>query len=183
MLTLVVGPMKSGKSFELIRYFAPLSFTKKKFKLFQPAINVRDEQIKSRNGVELPATKITSLGELVELAKGCEAVGIDEVHMFEVSGVEVIAKLLKQGVDFFITGLDMDYRGQLFPIVAKILELAPNEVRYVKAVCEVCQSAEGCYTQIWRNGEVVTSGLPAVVPEDGTYVYKPVCRQCFVRYS
>lgn len=182
-LTLVVGPMKSGKSFELIRYFAPLQFTKQNFKLFQPTKNVREEHIRSRNGVELPATKIKTLAEIKPLAVGCQVVGIDEIHMFEPSGVDTVAELMQDGLDFFITGLDLDYRGQLFPIVARLLELAPTEIKHVRAACELCQSPAGQFTQIWHHGAVVTDGLPSVVPEDGTYVYRPVCRRCFKKSS
>src|SRR3989339_1611863 len=65
-LTLILGPMKSGKSFELINYFAPLKYTKQNFALFYPASNVRDEQINSRNGVYIESVKIQTIKNLID---------------------------------------------------------------------------------------------------------------------
>ncbi len=90
-LTLILGPMKSGKSFDLISYFAPLKYTKKKYGLFQSARNVRDGQIESRNGVLLEAKKVSSFEEI--LNEDYEVIGIDEIHMFEPSEYANIKKL------------------------------------------------------------------------------------------
>lgn len=56
-LTLILGPMKSGKSYELISLFAPLNYTKLKFGLYQSERNVRDSFVASRNGVQLGSGK------------------------------------------------------------------------------------------------------------------------------
>lgn len=176
-LILILGPMKSGKSFELISNFAPLKYTKISFGLFQPSRNVRDDGICSRNGISLNAQKLSSLSEL--LGRNLQVVGIDEVHMFDESEVENIKKLLQQGSRVVVSGLDMDCYGQMFPIVKKLLELGPKEVRYKRAVCEVCGQPTAVYTQILNQGLPVLAGLPSVVPDDGTYIYKPMCANCF----
>jgi thymidine kinase len=176
-LILILGPMKSGKSFELISNFAPLKYTKINFGLFQSSRNVRDNGISSRNGISLNAQKVQSLSEIMD--KDLQVVGIDEVHMFEECEAENIKKLMQKGVRLVISGLDMDCYGQMFPIVKKILELGPKEVRYKRAVCEVCGQPTAVYTQILNNGEAVLTGLPSVVPDDGTYTYKPMCACCF----
>lgn len=176
-MILILGPMKSGKSFELISNFAPLKYTKINFALLQPERNVRDEGICSRNGISLNAQKVRSLSEAID--KNLEVVGIDEVHMFEEAEVENIKKLLQKGTKVIVSGLDMDCYGQMFPIVKKILELGPKEVRYKRAVCEVCGEPTAVYTQILDNGQAVLCGLPSVVPDDGRYTYKPMCSHCF----
>jgi thymidine kinase len=51
--------MKSGKSYDLISYFAPLKYTTIPHVLYQSQRNVRDEQVTSRNGVALAAQKIS----------------------------------------------------------------------------------------------------------------------------
>ena len=80
-LTLILGPMKSGKSFDLISHFAPLKYTNIPFALYQSAKNVRDAEIWSRNGISLEAKKVHDLSET--LASCAKVIGIDEVHMFE----------------------------------------------------------------------------------------------------
>jgi thymidine kinase len=178
-LTMIVGPMMSGKSFDVVAIFAPLQHTDAVVRLYQPQLNIRDAKIQSRVGIGIAADKIASLNEIPMV--GLTHVGIDEIHMFDVSEAEVIQKLLLNGVDVVVSGLDMDYRGTMFAIVKKLFELAPKEVRYKRAVCYQCRKLEAAYTQIFHRGTPVTQGLPAVVPEDGTYEYKPTCRRCFVR--
>jgi thymidine kinase len=178
-LTLILGPMKSGKSYELISFFAPLNYTKLKFGLYQSARNVRDAFVTSRNGVQLDAKKINSLQEILD--DDLEIVGIDEIHMFKAEEAVAIEELLKRGTQVIISGLDIDYQGKLFEIVARLMELVPQEIKHRRAVCEICQAPTAIYTQILKDNKPITSGLPSVVPDDGTYSYAVACRNCFVR--
>ncbi len=177
-LTLILGPMKSGKSFDLISYFAPLKYTKKKFSLFHSSRNVRDEQIESRNGVLLEAKKVSSLEDV--LAKDYDVIGIDEIHMFAPEEAENIKKIIHRGTKVVAAGLDMDYKGELFAIVKKLLELGPIDVKYRRAVCEDCHEHNAVYTQVYEKENPITEGMPPVIPDDGTFTYAPVCRHCFV---
>ncbi len=178
-LTLIFGPMKSGKSYELISHFAPLQYTDIPFGLFHSVRNVRDQAITSRNGATLIGQKIKSLKSIV--GHNYQLVGIDEVHMFEPEDVAIVADLLKNGTAVLCSGLDMDYRGELFETVKRLLELGPKEVRYKRSVCEVCRQPNAVYTQVFNQGQPIITGLPSVLPEDGTYTYEPVCRDCFRR--
>jgi thymidine kinase len=176
-LLLILGPMKSGKSFEMISHFLPLSYSNIKFGLYQPDKNSRDENIWSRNGISIEAQKIKSLRQI--LKNSVEVVGIDEVHMFNEEDAEVIAQLLKYGVKVIATGLDMDYRGKMFPIIKRLFELSPKQVTYKHSICEHCKNTDAVYTQIYKSGKPVLEGLPSVVPEDGSYEYQALCRRCF----
>jgi len=179
-LTLILGPMKSGKSFELISRFAHLKYAQIPFALFNSSRNVRDKNVFSRNGgLELEARKVDSLSEIKE--DGLKIIGIDEVHMFDEQGAATVEKFLKQGIEVVVSGLDNDYRGKMFGIVRRLLELGPREVKYKRAVCERCKTPEAVYTQILKNNKPLLDGLEAVVPEDGSYVYQPLCRNCFVK--
>lgn len=180
-LTLILGPMKSGKSFDLISHFAPLQYTDISFGLFQSVRNQRDASIFSRTGSSLAATKLASLAPLLE--QQYEIIGIDEIHMFAPDEAEVIGTLVNRGVQVVASGLDMDYRGKLMPTVQRLLELGPGEVRYRRAVCEVCRRHNATHTQVYIGSDPLVEGAPPVLPEDGTYVYKPVCRLCFVQKS
>lgn len=177
-LTLILGPMKSGKSFDLISYFAPLQYTDIPHILYQSNRNVRDEHISSRNGVIIKAKKVNSLNEA--LGEKFSVVGIDELHMFNPADVTVVAELLNRGVKIVAAGLDMDYRGKMFDVVKGLLELGPKEVRYKRAVCELCRQPSAVYSQVFSKGLPLTAGMPSVIPDDGTFTYQPVCRHCFV---
>ena len=82
----------------------------------------------------------------------------------------------------FVYGLDMDYRGEMFEIIKKLLQFGPSEVKYKRAICEICKKPEAIFTQVFYLGAPVTKGMPSIIPEDGTYEYKPVCRYCFKRF-
>lgn len=180
-LTLILGPMKSGKSFELISRFSPLQYSDVKYGLYQSDRNVRDAGIASRGGSAIRATKIPTLAVLLDTDD--EMVGIDEIHMFPPNEADVVAALLGRGTQVFASGLDMDYRGRMFEMVKRLLELGPHNVYYRRAVCEVCRRPHATHTQVFRSGEPLVEGVPSVIPEDGTYEYKPVCRACFVQKS
>lgn len=181
-LTLILGPMKSGKSFDLISRFAHLKYAQIPFALFNSAKNTRDKNVFSRNGnLELAAKKISSLKDIP--SKDFKIIGIDEIHMFDENDVLAVEKLLKQGVQVVASGLDLDYRGEMFKIIKRLFELGPKEVIYKRAVCEICKIPEAVYTQILKDDQPFLDGLPVVVPEDGCYVYRPLCRHCFVKKS
>ncbi len=170
--------MKSGKSFDLISYFAPLQYTNIPHVLYQSNRNVRDEHISSRNGVIIKAKKINSLSEALD--ENFSVVGIDELHMFDPKDVATVAELLNRGIKIVAAGLDMDYRGKMFDIVKGLLELGPKEVRYKRAVCELCRQPSAVYSQVFTKGLPLTAGMPSIIPDDGTFTYQPVCRHCFV---
>jgi len=178
-LVLILGPMKSGKSLELISFFSFLQYTDKTFVLFQPLRNVRDDQIHTRNGIQMEAKKVTTLAEALD--SNCDIVGVDEMHMFPESEAEIVGQLLKKGKKVVISSLDTDPYGKLFGIVKRLFELGPKEVRYRRAACECCRNPEAIYTQILQNGQPVTRGIPVSVPDDGTFGYRSVCRNCFVK--
>lgn len=177
-LTLIIGPMKSGKSLELIARVAPYEFADKKVLYIQSKTDVRDEGITSRIGLNTKAVRVKSL---IDVKNGVDVIGIDEVHMFPTSDARVIEKWVLGGKEVFVTGLDLDYSATLQPMIKKILELKPNNIIIKKAVCECCHKYRGQFTQILHNGEPVLEGLPPIVPEDGTYVYQPRCRKCYIR--
>ncbi|OGF25716.1 hypothetical protein A2303_06980 [Candidatus Falkowbacteria bacterium RIFOXYB2_FULL_47_14] len=176
-LILILGPMKSGKSFELINYFAPLKYTDEKFALFHSINNVRDEAIQSRNNVVAEARKIKSIKEIVN--GGYAAVGIDEIHMFPDTDAKYVAELLRWGTRVVISGLDTDYQGRMFKIIKELLELGPNTVNYKRAVCDHCRQPDAVYTQVLKDSVPIFKGLPPSIPDDGTYAYRALCRRCF----
>ncbi|HOF50117.1 MAG TPA: thymidine kinase [Candidatus Colwellbacteria bacterium] len=178
-LIMILGPMKSGKSFEMISRFIHLKYTALPYGLFQSSRNVRNENVWSRNGLSLEAIKVDNLD--ASLRRNYRIVGVDEIHMFAEEEVKTVEELLNRGTDVIVSGLDSDYRGRMFPIIRGLLELGPTEVHYKKAVCEICKSPDAIYTQIFSGEQPVVEGLPPVVPDDGGYVYKSVCRKCFVR--
>ncbi len=178
-LHLTVGPMKSGKSLELIKIFSPLVHSDMKWVVLQPRLHDREAQVSSRAGASIQTTKVDRL-DVDDLAD-YEVVGIDEVHMFSQDELRSLNALLAKGVTVFAVGLDMDYRGKLIESTVALMELGPTSVQCLVAVCDVCRSYDARFSQVLQRGKVITEGLPSILPEDGTYTYEARCRQCFVQ--
>jgi len=177
-LTLILGPMKSGKSLELINHFKALERKGVKFSLYHSLKNVRDKNIWSRKGVEMEAKKIESLFDI--RANGSKVIGIDEIHMFDSGEISAVEQLLKRGIKIIASGLDTDYRGKKFQIVEKLLGLKPKKIEYRYSNCEIC-GKKAIFSQIYEGSKPVLEGLPPCVPDDGAHTYKPLCANCFVK--
>lgn len=178
MFTLILGPMKSGKSLELIARVAPYEFAQQRVLYVQPMANVRDNGVRSRLGLNTQAIRVQSLQEV---AQPFDVIGIDEVHMFDPSDAAVVDRWLQTGKAVFVSGLDLDYRAYMPPVVQYLLELKPDAIISKIAVCDTCRNYCAQFTQILHNDEPVLDGLPIVVPEDGTYEYQARCRECFLK--
>jgi thymidine kinase len=176
-LHLIVGPMKSGKSLELIARVAPYEHAKKKVLYVKSKKHTRDQTVYSRIGIN---TKASSVDSLSEIHNGFDVIGIDEIHMFPEEDIQAIKSWLKEKKEVFVSGLDLDYSATMTPLIKKILELKPDRIISKVAVCEVCHELRAQFTQILHNGQPVLSGLPHIVPEDGTYEYQARCRDCYV---
>lgn len=175
---MILGPMKSGKSMDMISYFAPFKYTLQPYALYQNIKHVRDAEIWTRNGIALEAKRVSTVEEA--LGKKYVAIGIDEVHMFDDTEALIIEKLMKEGTRVVVSGLDTNAWGEMFGIVRRLLELGPKEVRYKRAVCDDCRIPDAVYTQVLQHAAPVQRGLPDSIPDDGSFSYKAVCRNCFV---
>ena len=178
MFTLILGPMKSGKSLELISHVSPHEFSDKKVLYVQPEANVREQGIQSRAGISAATMRVHSLAKV---PKDFDIIGIDEVHMFPVKDATHIDNWLRSGKSVIVSGLDLDYRAKMPGIIKYIHQLKPDRIVIKTATCDVCKKYDARFTQILRNKKPITSGLPSVVPEDGTYDYQARCRECFIK--
>ncbi|MEV6301930.1 thymidine kinase [Actinoplanes sp. NPDC051861] len=179
-LTLVLGPMKGGKSLEMISLLSPLQHAGIPHRVFQSARHGRDTAVTSRSGGSLETVKVHSLAGAIE--GDIEVVGVDEIHMFTVDDIAVLGTAVRAGVKVVVAGIDLDHRGQLFAPVRALFELAPAKVIYRRAVCDVCRSLEATHTQVLENGKPMIRELApsTALPDDGTYTYEARCRRCVV---
>lgn len=177
-LTLILGPMFSGKSSELIARTEPFKIAKKRVTYIKPDIDTRNNGVESRIGSRADAITVSSLSEVPE----SDVYAIDEGHMFPEDSADYINHWLDAGAEVIVSTLDTTYDGTVFPSIINIYALKPDTVVLKQAVCHVCLQYNAKYTQILsHDGIPQTAGLPADLTEDGRYVYQARCRECFVR--
>ncbi len=176
--TLILGPMKSGKSLELISLLSPLEHSNVRHAVYQSARHGRDDSVVSRVGGVLATRKVADLSSALD--EPVDVVGIDEVHMFGPDDVKVVAMLLERGTEVVAAGLDLDHRGRLFDPVVGLLELAPDRVVHRRAVCDVCRGFSATHTQVLHHQHPYLADVTGALPDDGTFTYEARCRGCFV---
>ncbi|NJE85043.1 thymidine kinase [Thermococcus sp. CX2] len=144
-LEVITGPMFAGKTTELIKRIERQMFAKRKAALFKPAIDNRysEDEVVAHNGLRYEAFVIPTdeegVRKIEEITKreGFEVIGIDEVQFFPMSIVETLNRLADDGVYVIASGLNLDFKGDPFPVTRELLVRADNIV-YLTAVCTVC---------------------------------------------
>src|SRR6202795_3816338 len=99
-IEVVVGPMFSGKSEELIRRLRRAEIAKQRVQIFKPVIDQRYAKngIVSHSGLELDSELVKDGAEiLAKVAPRTEVVGIDEAQFLGESVVESCVKLADMG--------------------------------------------------------------------------------------
>ena len=173
-LTLITGPMFSGKSTELIRCVEKYIIGGYKVLVIKPGKDTRQRYVKSRFGKELECKQAEHADDIVSMAEPYEVVAIDEAQFLP--GIHhCVDKLLKNGKRVFVAGLDVQSEGKWFGDVFALLAWA-SEVIKLTAVCEDCKNDSAIRTVI-RNGPQGDGGI------GNAEKYKPVCITCFQKYQ
>jgi thymidine kinase len=176
-LEVVCGPMFSGKSEELIRRLRRAEIAGQRALIVKPRIDDRYDigHVVSHAGAKMRAVAVSRPDEIVGLADGYDAVGIDEVQFFAPVIVDVIERLVERGTRVVAAGLDQDFRGLPFGTLPELLCRA-ELVDKLQAVCHRCG---GPATMTQR----LVDGRPA--PADGETIvvgaleqYEARCRTC-----
>ncbi len=170
-IELIVGPMFSGKSEELIRRVMRALIAKQKVRVFKPAIDARyhASHVASHAGRTVEAEAVANIVEVRErLGLATEQalfgpaprpvsslelpdlVALDEVQFFHGDAVRIALELAAAGVRVVAAGLDLDFRGEPFGVVPELLARAEH-VEKLTAVCVVC-GAPATRTQRLVNG-------------------------------
>ncbi len=175
-LTVITGPMFSGKTEKLIHLIRIASDTGKLVVAYKPRIDNRyaDDKIVSHSKLSFPAHAIinnhTIQSSLAAPHRPVGLVAIDEVQFFGPWMVEEALSLLQRGIDVMVSGLDLTYQGHPFGIMPELLCLA-DEIHKLAATCAKCGARA---TRSYR-----TAASAAAVLVGGAEAYEPRCLGCF----
>ena len=177
-LTVITGPMYSGKTTELLSYVEIYRLGRKSYRVFKPSIDVRYgvEKVRSHSGIEVEAEAIEDPKEILNCLDGeVKAVFVDEVQFFDESLYDVVKELLDKGVDVFCAGLDLSFKQNPFETTAKLLSLADVVIKK-RAVCTMCGEHTATLTFKISGGE-------SEIDVGGKEKYIAVCRDCYNKLS
>lgn len=184
-LTVVTGPMFSGKSHEMIRRVRRAVIANKRVLVVKPSLDRRygAKEVVTHDGNAVAAYPIPMehpekiLGLAAKIVPNMLA--IDEVQFFDPSLLTVLHVLSSKLEEVVVSGLDRDYRGEPFPMTMLLMAHA-DEVLKLSAVCVQCKKDAAC-TQMVIDGEPFTEKINnSVIRIGGREIYEARCRVCWV---
>ena len=179
-IEVIVGPMYSGKSEELIRRIKRAKIAKQNVTVFKPVIDNRYSKtcVVSHDGDKADAICVEKAAEILNhVTEETEVVAIDEFQFFDNEIVDVCKKLADKNKRVICAGLDMDFRGEPFGPVPEVLAVA-ERVDKINAICVVCGN-EGTRTQRLINGKPARFSDP-IVMIGAHEAYEARCRKCHI---
>jgi thymidine kinase len=176
--------MFSGKTEELLRRMKRAEIAGKKTAIIKNKIDTRSgvASISTHSGSVHNALPISNnpdhLWSLLALPQdNVEVVGFDEIQFFHPEAIPVIRDLVEKGTRVVAAGLDLDFRGEPFPVVAQLLALA-DDITKLQAICISC-GENAHFTQRVLNGKPANYHDPVVLV-GASESYKARCRSCFM---
>jgi thymidine kinase len=179
MIKVFTGPMKSGKSEEMLREVnRKKKYAKKNVLVVKPDTDRRfSEDInKSRDNREIDCVTIPAMNPeyiYTLIDNSVQAIAIDEAQFFEkLQIVHVVQDLHDKGYEVLIAGLNMDSDRRTFSYMPELMAIA-DEIVLLKAVCEFCgsENATYSYADFDKQKEIVI----------GDEIYKACCHKCYLK--
>ena len=178
-IEVVSGVMFSGKSEELLRRVRRALIAKKSVQVFKSHLDDRYGgvfQVSSHDGHEIDALPVSSSVQIAEqIRPESQVVAIDEAQFLDDGIVSVVNALADRGVRVIVAGTDMDFRGDPFGPMSKLLAIA-ERIDKLHAICVVCGDLAT------RNQRLI-DGKPApaegpTIQVGGSESYEARCRKC-----
>ena len=175
LIEVICGCMFAGKTEELIRRIKTFEYANKKIIVFKPKIDNRysKDEVASHAGSKVKSHPISKAEEIFKYLKDEEIIAIDEVQFFDEQIIDICEYLANNGKRVMVAGLDMDFRGEPFKPMPKLLAVSEH-ITKLQAVCSVCGSPSS-RTQRLINGEPAKVDDPIILV-GANESYEPRCR-------
>jgi thymidine kinase len=169
-IEVIIGPMFSGKSTELLRRARRYSAIGKKIMYINHSLDTRygDDKISTHDKRETPAIMTPKLMYLLktEPFNECDIIAINEAQFFT-DLVEFCRLSLNEfGKHIIIAGLDGDYKREPFGDILQLIPMAESVIK-LSAYCKIC-TAKASFTK-----RVTPNLSQIVIGTDDCYI--PVC--------
>lgn len=171
-IEIIIGPMFSGKTTELIRRIKRMNLADKKCLVIKYKSDNRYsvDSISTHDHQLYKASSCENLLDLKNLVDSYDTIGIDEGQFFT-DLLEFCDLCVLKGKTIIVSGLDADFKLQPF---GKIIHLIPKAESVVKltSVCMLCKSKEGFFSQ------KISGDKDLIQDIGGSEKYISVCREC-----
>jgi thymidine kinase len=171
-LEVIVGPMFSGKTEELIRRLRRAAIAGQTVAVFKPAIDRRydAEDIVSHSEIHLHSTPVRTPEEVWQPAQSAQVVGIDEGQFLGNGLIPIVEALIAMRKRVIIAGLDLDYRGVLFEPMPYFMATG-EYLDKMLAICVRCGEPASRTQRLKAGGDRIVVGTKDL--------YEARCRNCW----
>ena len=189
MITVYAGPVKAGKSKKLIEIYKQLENCG--VMVFSSKMSLtHGEDVVSRYGTTLKAIPINSLWDIphhIPAHRKVFYILIDEFQFLQMTPKEVQEFFIKYGfsMNFYIFGLDRDYKLDTFSLMDKALGMA-DSVEKLGGYCDLCSKIPSKYSLRLEDGKPanINDKNAEVILLDGEHndveiSYKSICPECY----
>lgn len=173
-IQLIIGPMFSGKTSELIRRLLKYNILKIPICTFRNSIDTRTETeslVTHDNKKFVNSITTDELLPHLETVTKYDVVGIDEGQFF-CDLIEFTKKCVEMGKVVIVAGLDAQFNGQPFCSIVNLVPLA-EKIDKLTAICATCQDEASFTKRICESKESILIG--------GTNYYQAACRKCWLK--
>ena len=149
-LDLIIGPMFSGKTTELIRRLHTLYSIGKKCIYVNSSLDTREEKdysshnktISTLGGIASAKMSQLNIEELVQF----DIIGIDESQLFSYKFKDVVIKLVEEhGKHVIVSGLNGDFKREKFGEILDLIPLCDN-VTKLFPYCITCSHTRSAFS-------------------------------------
>ena len=178
-ITLIYGPMFSGKTTKLIELYKETMTNNKNCIAINYELDTRygKNKIISHDGLAIDCYSITDLDDFItnsetkELITNADYIFINEAQFFETiyTSVLYLNETLKKNV--ILCGLDLDYKRERFGTMMELLPKS-NTIFKMTGKCAKCWD-KSCYSH-----RIVNCYFQILI---GTSEYIPLCETCYIR--
>jgi thymidine kinase len=171
-IEIICGSMFSGKTEELLRRLKRAKYAKLNIKIFKPKVDTRydKEKVVSHDDNYIKSIVVENSNKILSFIENAEVVAIDEAQFFDKNLSAICNKIANNGIRVIVAGLDMDFLGNPFGPIPKLLSVAEH-ITKVHAICVDCGAIANYSFRKTKDVELVKLGEQSE--------YKPLCRKCF----
>jgi thymidine kinase len=172
-IEVIVGPMFSGKSEELIRRLRRAEIARQRVQIFKPLIDRRYSagEIVSHSGLGIASDPVPDAAEIfARVDARTEVVGIDEAQFLGEALLETATNLANLGKRVIVAGLDTDFLGRPFEPMPRLLAIA-EEITKLLAICVRCGNPAVHTQRLVASEDLIVVGAAGM--------YEARCRRCF----
>lgn len=186
-LELIVGPMFSGKTDELLRRITKYEYGDVEYLIFKPKLDTRDgEYVKSRTGackkcilVDSPEDIYKTILEEENKGRAIDVIAVDEAQLFLDDMVnrfiEVVEELTLRNYRVLVAGLEKDFKGEPFGAIPELM-CRCDTVTKLTAVCKICGADASCSQRLIDDKPARYKDPIVLIGNSESY--EPRCRFC-----